>query len=364
MKRCSLYCAGPWPFIILPLLLLGPLLFFKWHAIEEDVARNAKADLSSIGSNWANIETTNRGRNVLLTGTPPNEAAIKTARETVENSYGVDEVEVSSDAIPAIIPPSSPELNAIITGESVVLRGTLANQENIDATVSKAKKAFGQNHVTNKLQIGDNTAALPKLDGFFLALVDKSFELETLKASLKGDSLTLAGTVNSEQSNSMLAAQMAKSVGLNITNNLTVPAPSVPAPSVPAPSVVTPIEVPIDCQILVNELLSNGKIGFQTGKATIQKESFILLADIKSAVSQCTDTRFEVSGHTDSTGSLSLNMTLSEQRAQAVVDHLVGLGLEASRLTSTGYGPNKPIADNTTPVGRAQNRRIEFKITN
>ncbi len=356
MKRCSLFCAGPWPFIILPLLLLGPLLFFKWHAIEKDVALNAHNDLASIGSNWANIETTNRGRNVLLTGTPPSDAAIKTAKETVENSYGVHKVDISSDVAPLIIPPSNPELNAIVTGESVVLRGTLAHQMDIDSMVSKAEVAFGKDKVTNKLQIGDNTATLPKLEGFFASLVGKSFGLETLTASIKDNAITLSGTVNSEESNSIIATQIAASSKLDITNKLSVAAP-------PAPPQVTPVIAAIDCQRTVDDILSASKISFQTGKAAIHQDSFGLLESIKDAVLSCTDTRFEVSGHTDSVGSLNFNMALSERRAQAVVDHLVGLGLDTSRLTSAGYGPNKPIADNTTSTGRAQNRRIEFKIT-
>jgi outer membrane protein OmpA-like peptidoglycan-associated protein len=72
--------------------------------------------------------------------------------------------------------------------------------------------------------------------------------------------------------------------------------------------------------------------------------------------------RIEISGHTDITGSASLNFKLSENRAKAVVDYLTGKGIDSKRLEYNGIGPLQPISDNATPEGRAKNRRVEFKI--
>ena len=71
--------------------------------------------------------------------------------------------------------------------------------------------------------------------------------------------------------------------------------------------------------------------------------------------------RFEVEGHTDRSGTDAINEPLSERRAQAVVDHLVTRGIEASALTARGYGSSRPVADNATPEGRSRNRRVEFR---
>ena len=70
--------------------------------------------------------------------------------------------------------------------------------------------------------------------------------------------------------------------------------------------------------------------------------------------------QYEVQGHTDSTGTRESNQKLSERRAQAIVDKLVELGIDASRLTAVGKGQYSPIADNATEEGRAQNRRVVF----
>ena len=69
----------------------------------------------------------------------------------------------------------------------------------------------------------------------------------------------------------------------------------------------------------------------------------------------------EIQGYTDSRGFQTLNQSLSQKRAQAVQDFLTGQGLDASRITSKGFGAANPAATNDTPEGRAKNRRVEIK---
>ena len=72
----------------------------------------------------------------------------------------------------------------------------------------------------------------------------------------------------------------------------------------------------------------------------------------------------DVSGHTDSQGDEAKNQTLSESRAAAVKDYLVSKGIAESRLESAGYGSSKPLGDNKSAAGRAQNRRTELSVRN
>lgn len=74
------------------------------------------------------------------------------------------------------------------------------------------------------------------------------------------------------------------------------------------------------------------------------------------------DSTFVVEGHTDSQGKAALNQTLSENRARAVRDYLVEHGVAADRITSTGLGPSRPVAENSSAEGRANNRRVEIVI--
>ena len=103
-------------------------------------------------------------------------------------------------------------------------------------------------------------------------------------------------------------------------------------------------------------------ITFQTNSAEIQPQFRRALADIATSVQQYPNTVVRVEGHTDSTGSASYNQDLSLNRAESVTSYLAQSGVSPSRLQAVGYGESRPIATNSTPQGRAQNRRVEILI--
>lgn len=103
-------------------------------------------------------------------------------------------------------------------------------------------------------------------------------------------------------------------------------------------------------------------IHFETGQATIKAESHTLLDQVALMIKANPDLKVRVEGHTDDTGPRETNVRLSEARATAVRQHLVQKGVSEQRLTSKGYGPDKPLIDETTPVARAKNRRVEFIV--
>lgn len=104
-------------------------------------------------------------------------------------------------------------------------------------------------------------------------------------------------------------------------------------------------------------------INFATGSFNITTKSMTVLSDAAEAIKLApADIQIQVGGHTDNTGSSQINSTLSGQRAQAVVDALVGMGVEASKLSAKGFGDSQPVADNNSEEGRAQNRRMEFTL--
>ena len=101
---------------------------------------------------------------------------------------------------------------------------------------------------------------------------------------------------------------------------------------------------------------------FDLGKATIKTESEKVLNDIIEILNEYPNARFTIEGHTDSSGSNSLNQRLSEERAGAVKVYLIEHGISSNRLESKGYGEDNPIASNATRAGRAQNRRVEINL--
>lgn len=102
---------------------------------------------------------------------------------------------------------------------------------------------------------------------------------------------------------------------------------------------------------------------FDPGSAVLKQESKTVIERLSGLLKEYPKIQIEVSGHTDNTGSAIENLDISQKRAKAVFDYLIKSGIERNRITYTGYGSQKPLADNNTEEGRKQNRRIEFKIT-
>ena len=128
---------------------------------------------------------------------------------------------------------------------------------------------------------------------------------------------------------------------------------------------------PIEVSEKETELLDTGMIrlqdiNFETGKAVIKPESFPALDDVAKVLIQYPMLTIEVGGHTDNTGTKAKNVALSEQRAKSVLGYLEQKYplLDASHFTAVGYGPDVPVASNGTALGRAKNRRVEFRVTN
>ena len=99
---------------------------------------------------------------------------------------------------------------------------------------------------------------------------------------------------------------------------------------------------------------------FDTGKATLKQESMIEIMRVADYMKKNPTARFEVQGHTDNQGSDKINDPLSQQRAEAIVKALEGLGVDGFNLKAVGKGSHEPVADNKTEEGRAKNRRVEF----
>lgn len=116
---------------------------------------------------------------------------------------------------------------------------------------------------------------------------------------------------------------------------------------------------------LYDKLIQDGKIvtngiRFDVNKATIRPESMGIINEIAKLMKEHPEIIISVEGHTDSDGETTFNQSLSERRAEAVMNELVRLGIDGTRMTSKGFGESAPIDTNNTPEGKANNRRVEF----
>ncbi|MFO8046577.1 MAG: OmpA family protein [Halomonas sp.] len=123
----------------------------------------------------------------------------------------------------------------------------------------------------------------------------------------------------------------------------------------------TGIEVDRRGDDIVLNMPSSVTFGFDSSELTNSARN--ALNDVAQILSQYTDTRVNIAGHTDSTGNADYNQRLSERRADAVGNYLAQSGVSRNRLYMSGYGQTQPVASNATEDGRAQNRRVEITLT-
>ena len=174
----------------------------------------------------------------------------------------------------------------------------------------------------------------------------------------EGQIVTLTGEVSDEATKRKAGEEAARVFGVEeVRNEITIKAVA------SAPVMTREERVAAEtCQVTFNRLLKQDTIRFATASPTIRTSSFPLLDRIAEAAKGCPAASVEIGGHTDADGSMTTNMKLSQARAESVMNYLRGKGVESARLTPIGYGPSRPVADNSTPAGMQQNRRTELKV--
>ena len=105
------------------------------------------------------------------------------------------------------------------------------------------------------------------------------------------------------------------------------------------------------------------RLYFESGKSVLKETSQEQLKNIAAILKANPAVELKLGGYTDNTGDSAANVTLSQQRAASAKAELVKLGADEKRLVAEGYGPQYPVADNTSPAGKAQNRRIDIRVT-
>jgi OOP family OmpA-OmpF porin len=257
---------------------------------------------------------------------------------------------ITAPAVTPALAPSSFSFDALRDAGKLTLSGNYPDDDTHSKIIDAAKSLFSSDEISDELTAapgapnGFVTAALGGLNALS-RLAKGSFSLSSTDAKLSGEALYNGAVKSIQDSFTAAIPEGFKAAPAEI-------AVSTPAPAVDA----------LNCQSMLNGILSRSKVNFDTGKATISPVSSGLLDTIVATIGRCPSNAIEVSGHTDSSGNEAANVALSEQRAKAVVTYLANAGVPASRLTAVGLGSSHPIASNDTDEGKALNRRIEFSV--
>ncbi len=181
-----------------------------------------------------------------------------------------------------------------------------------------------------------------------------------------GAGIIAAGADTDETGALAGGAVLGAAVGYLICHESERPAPT-PAPVAPAPAPVVkaapPPPPPPAAPAVGTKLISLEGTNFDFNKSTLTPVGTAKLDEAAKVLAENPSVTLNVEGHTDSVGSDAYNMGLSERRAKAVVAYLTGKGIDAARLSPTGYGESKPAATNDTADGRAKNRRVDLMVS-
>ncbi|ACB62915.1 OmpA/MotB domain protein [Burkholderia ambifaria MC40-6] len=234
-----------------------------------------------------------------------------------------------------------PPANA--TPGQVVAGGKVPDEATKAAVLQKLRDTYGAANVVDQIEVGDVatppnwSANVQKLLGAQLKQISKG------QLKINGTQIEVKGEVHNEAQRQQLASDMANTLN-------------------PTYTIKNGLRVSASEQGLLDQTLANRTIEFETGSATLTPQGRQILDQMAAALSKLQNRTVDIIGHTDNSGNRTSNIALSQARADAVKGYLITKSIPPQQMTTTGVGPDQPIAPNDTAEGRARNRRIEFRV--
>lgn len=226
----------------------------------------------------------------------------------------------------------------------VVVSGTVPDDATRAALLDRLRIVYGASRVVDQLTVG-TVAAPSNWNDYVSRLINPNLKLiKGGQLKVEGSKVSLRGDVANEEQRQRIAGDIAASLNASYTVN-------------------NGLRVAVSEQGVLDAALANRIIEFESGKATLTEAGMVVLDQMSAAMQKLQGVKVEVIGHTDNAGSRAGNLSLSQARAEAVKTYIVGKGIAADTIAVSGEGPDRPVADNRTPEGKARNRRIEFKVT-
>ena len=233
--------------------------------------------------------------------------------------------------------PASPQPGQIL------VTGTVADEASKAAVLARLRELYGAERVVDQVAVG--AVAVPaNWNAHVQKLLTPNLKLITRgQLSIDGSSVSVRGEVANEAQRQQIASEIATSLNPTYTVN-------------------NGLRVAVAEQGVLDAALDKRIIEFDSGQASITPNGLAILDEMAAAMQKLKGRKVEVIGHTDNTGLRASNVSLSQARAEAVRNYLASKGIAPDTVLTSGQGPDRPVASNTTVDGRARNRRIEFRI--
>ncbi|MDB4229963.1 OmpA family protein [Paracoccaceae bacterium] len=235
----------------------------------------------------------------------------------------------------------------------VELKGFLNDHTAEIAVRSYASSIFGSNNINDSLRLSDKLPQnwpIQVLTGLeVVGLLDHGSLI------IEPNTILLEGKSANPEIKSIVSEILSKKLGNDILYTL----------KLEYDEQLVPKPIGLDakkCVLDINNVIETLGIEFAPGEIVLQKSSNDTLRNMADIMQTCYMVPMEIGGHTDSQGRKSLNLSISQARAEAVMDSLLSYDILTGNLIAKGYGESTPIADNKTSEGRNKNRRIEFTL--
>lgn len=240
--------------------------------------------------------------------------------------------------------PASAGANAAAAPEApIVATGAVPDEASKAAILARLREVFGAARVVDQITVGGVVAPPRWTEQVQRAIGQPLKGVSAGSLTVDGTQVALAGTVAGEVQRKSIASDVASSFSNQfvVKNGLAVVAGE---------------------QQLLDSTLGNRIVEFESGKTTLTSTGQAILDEMAKALGSVHGRRVEIIGHTDGDGSRASNLALSQARANEVQRYLAAKGVDVALLTTSGMGPDRPVASNASPEGRARNRRIEFRV--
>lgn len=273
-----------------------------------------------------------------------------------ELETSLPEVFALSAKLPKLEDPNAgpPEFTATLSPEGQVqLRGRVSNAPLRELADSYAKARFGSDKVYMAARIDED---LPDSWGpRVLTGLEALASLSNGAITVTPDTVSVSGNTGNPDASTEIASLLSDKLGEGAEYDIDVIYREKLDPVLGLPT-------PDECEAEIGEVVKVAKINFEPGSATIDASALGTMDDIAEILKRCGDLPLEIQGYTDSQGRESMNLALSQSRAESVLNELRARRVLTGSFTAKGYGEENPVADNKTEVGREANRRIEFRL--
>ncbi len=241
--------------------------------------------------------------------------------------------------------------------ERVLLKGLVPNQSVKDAILKKAEELYGAGNFVDQIEVENfNSSEVAKFQNLAIAALPylSNFNgISSLEMNMK--ETIYKGQYNQVGLNEVVKERLTGVGGSSY--NVSFPSVTIVTTTI---ATTTSTIAKVNCQEEINSLLAGEKILFNTSDYSVSSDSFSLLRSLASSLGKCPKWGVRVEGHTDTRGKASFNQTLSENRANAVKNKLIELGVGSSRIDSKGFGESRPLNQERNAAELAANRRIEI----